>query len=288
MANPSETRRIIEKLIGDRETELMQHDLERMLSEELSKPAEVVDAQLVRELTELLEEDRPTGLDKQRGWERLQAGLPRSGRRRGAKIVRRIAASAAAVVAVCLVSFGTAKAFNWTFLLKLLTPMAETFGLYSVSYVDPGEKDGEEAVYAEGEYECIQRQYDALAEVPETLDGYRARPGELPERFTFQEGALYDDGTMAVLSLTYGTESGYVTLAVTVFRDEEDVFFYEFERTLNEPAEEIVAGRQVTRYRNHDDERLSVSWVDRNAHYSITGDMTDEEMEQTIRSWMDD
>ena len=54
MSNDMKNRTIIEHLKNDGTTELMPHELNEILDQELSKPAEEVDAQLVRDLLDLL------------------------------------------------------------------------------------------------------------------------------------------------------------------------------------------------------------------------------------------
>lgn len=280
-------RKLIERLNLDENVELMPHEINELLEQELSKPAEEVDARLVNDLLDLLNADAASENQKEACWKEIEKKV-RTKRCHGyAVVLRRIAAVAAAVVVLFFVSFETARAFRWTFLLKLLAPVAETFGIYSSNTFDSQQTAPDNAVLSEDDTGYTQTSYTRLADMPAEVDGYRTVPAWVPERFAFLQGSFYEDPEMVNISASYADEDDILSLNTWVFYNDDIIFNYYFERTLEEPATDTIEGIEVTYYHNLEDERLSASWIDGAAHYQVFGDVTVDELDRFIRSMLD-
>lgn len=284
MLNATDERRIIEHLKNDSETELMLNDLNGILEQELSKPEDEVDNQLVSEILELLETEEPSPEEKEECWEAIQHGMRKKRTIRYQSALRWMCAAAAALVVVFFVSFGTARAFNWSFLLKHLGPVAETFGLYSESGVNREAVDNH-GVYADEFADDKQLNYDSLEEMPAQLKGQNIIPGWVPERFMFVNGAIYEDENLASASLYYcGDGDTYLTLIFTFYKNDEDVTSYVYEvSTANEKSMK-VADQTMTYYFNDDGEIRAVSAIEENAHFYVGGSISEAELEQIAAS----
>ena len=57
----------------------------------------------------------------------------------------------------------------------------------------------------------------------------------------------------------------------------------DYEKTVDELRTENVGMKELTFYHTWDDETVSVSWVDRNAHYSLVGTLTEKELSEIIK-----
>ena len=75
MPNRSNPSDIINRLINDKDAELMPLELNRILEEELAKPEAEIDVQLVDALLKLLEEAEPSEVEKRRMWQSTGASL---------------------------------------------------------------------------------------------------------------------------------------------------------------------------------------------------------------------
>lgn len=132
-------RKIIERLTNDPALEMKRHELEDLLESEVNKPAEEIDAQLVSDLLDILQpEEVPSGVQME-VWKRINKQInPKP--RKTHRLLQRLVAAAAIIVLLFGLSLGAAKAFRWTFLLKLLQPVAESFGIY-MNYSDEQASD---------------------------------------------------------------------------------------------------------------------------------------------------
>jgi len=284
MLNATDERRILEHLKNDRKTELMPHDLNEILEQELSKPEEEIDSQLVREIMELLETKAPSSAEKEACWKAVQRETKRKRPIRCQTLLRWMCAAAAALVVVFLISFETARALNWTFLLKHLGPVAETFGLYSMSSLDQDSGENHDA-YTRETLDYKQLSYDSLEEMPAQMKGQNIIPGWIPERFQFVSGTIYEDESMESASLYFRSgEDDYLTLILTFYANDEDVTSYMYEITTADENNMEVANHTLTYYFNDDGEIRAVSAIEENAHFYIGGSISAEELEQIVAS----
>lgn len=287
MPNSYDQRKLIDRLVKDKDVELMPDEINSILEKELSKPADEVDMQLVKELLELLGEEEPNVADKEASWQIIQQERKPKKRFNCRKTINRVAAIAAAIVVVFFVSFESAKAFRWTFLLKLLAPVAETFGIYSTSIIESEEPAVQNALVIEDTgYEQIT--YDSIEQMPLDVGGYRIIPTWVPDRFTFIQGNIYEDPDVAYCTLSYQDNDDKLRINTYIYYNDDAAVGYVYERTLSEPSNEEVNGALVSFYYNNEDgEILSASWIDRAASYQVEGNITEEELGQIVRSMIE-
>lgn len=282
MLNATDERRIAEHLKNDRKTELMPYELNEILEQELSKPEAEVDGRLVREILELLETEAPSPKEKEKCWNAVRREVKNSSRRWAP--LRWVCSVAAGMVAVFFISFGAASALNWTFLLKHFGPIAETFGLYSMSNVDQEAAENQN-VYTDEPSEYKQLNYGSLTEMPAQLRGERIIPGWIPERFQFVTGAIYEDENMASASLYFGDAAGAkLTLILSFYQNDEDITSYVYEVSTANQNNIAAGGRTLTYYFNDDGEIRAVSAIEENAHFYIGGNISAEELNQIVAS----
>jgi len=274
---------IIERLGNEANMERAHY--ERMLELELAKPEEEMDVRLVEELLDALGAEEPAEGTKEIVWASIERKLHDEKKSRRNLLFRRIAACAAVFVVLSLATLGTARAFNWTFLLKMLAPVEETFGIHSANNPE-GEATVDPSIYTVEDTEFVQIQYALAEEFPDEWEGFRVEPVWMPERYSFIDGSLYDDGEVAVLSCAYMDGEDFFNMTTTFFSNEETVSSYEYERTLEIPYIDEIAGKPVTVYRNEDESRLSASWIDGNAHYFVVGNLTEDELIEVISGLM--
>lgn len=136
MSNVSNKYKIIERLRSEKDMELMWLEVSKILDEELSKPAEEIDIAFVDALMDLVEIEEPSKKELERGWSEIQKKVHMRKQRNWTNVLTRIVAVLIAVIVLFFLSFETAKAFRWPYLLKALAPVAETFSIYSTSNVD--------------------------------------------------------------------------------------------------------------------------------------------------------
>ncbi len=282
MRKATDERRIAEYLKSDSETELMPYDLNEMLEQELSKPETEVDGQLIREILELMETKDPSPKEKEECWNAVQSKVKKTVRRKSP--LRWTCGIAAGLVVLFLISFETARAFNWTFLLKYLDPVAQAFGLYSMSNVDQQAAENPHA-YTDEFTEYKQIDYHSLADMPAQLWGQSILPGWVPERFAFVNGTIYEDENMASASLYFGGEGDdTLSLILSFYKNEEDITSYVYEVSTADQNRMTVAGRALTYYFNDDGQIRAVSAIEEKAHFFIGGSISQEELDRIVAS----
>lgn len=281
MPNKMDVHKLITRLKEDRETELMQYDLEKMLECELAKPENEMDTVLIEEILASLE-DGPNASEKENIWKSIENNYQRRKCGRKLSVMRRIAACFLILIAVSALFIGSAYAFNWKSLLKFLKPLEESFGVYSANTVMSPEPVQTDTLFDDTDTGYEQKVFNSSSEMPDRWNNFRVMPVWMPERFSFLQGSVYDDGSIAVVSVTYMGENEFFNLTTNYFYGDENVSSYEYQKTPNDPTVEIIADCEVTYYMNSDTHRLSASWIDRNVHYSIFGDITEDEMRNII------
>lgn len=281
MPNEMDVRKIIARLAEDRETELTQYELNTLLEQELSKAESEIDTALVEEILKTLEES-PSAQEKSTAWQAIESKTQRKKGWMNLTTARRIVACLLVLITISALSVGSAYAFNWTFLLKLLKPLAESFGIYSANTPGQTESVQTDVLYDDEDTGYEQVFYDSIEKMPVEWNDFRVLPAWMPERFTFIQGSMYEDNSTAIFSATYMGEDDFFSLTTNFFYDDENVSAYEYQKTVTEPVLEIIANQEVTYYLNCDTKLLSASWIDQNVHYSIYGDITEEELRNII------
>lgn len=287
MPEQREMLEIVKRLHTDTELEMTRDDLERILDEELSKPENQLDTELIQEIVLLLE-DGATIQEQEAAWRDTAVKLQEQPQKKRKPSVAAWAARIAAVLVVALglmvLTYKTAEAFNWQMLLRLMRPFAETFMLYSgeqpVPTAAPVEAYGDSGKAAES------RDYTSLDEAPDMLLGYPVKPYGIPERFAYLQSSVYSDDLNTSVTHMYADDQGVCIFTVMILHDDGLMSGQAYERTVEDAAERYIAGCRVTFYFNSDDATMSASWVKENAQYSLFGMISEEELMTIVESTM--
>ena len=218
---------ILERLTNDASVEMMSDDLEQMLKDELAKPAEAIDGQLVDELLKALEPAEPDKAQAEKSWPRVLRALPRRRRStRGGHVFLRFAAAAVLCVVVLTATGQRAWAIPWTLIQSLIAPIAETFGI--VVNVQPTPAPDISSAYYADDIPSTQILYEALSDIPETQDGYPVRPDWLPDGFAFTNGSCFSDQGTQIYSMDFASVDAWLNFTVQFFASTECISSYEF------------------------------------------------------------
>lgn len=283
----SNDRKIIERLTNDSALEMKRYELEELLDTELNKPAEEIDAQMVTDLLNALQpEEVPSGL-QQKIWRRVKQQLhPKP--QKTHRLLKRLTAIAAIVVLLFGLTIGAARAFRWTFLLKLLQPVAETFGIYMNYPDDNDSRTDTEQIYTVSDDENATVLHNDLSEIPDTFEGYGIKPRWIPDGYVFAQATSFQDINLIKYAIDFQRGTDELNIIISVYPDPDEVISYWYERTAEEVVEKNIDSRMVTFYRNAEDTIQSVSWIDGNIHYAIVGNVTIDEIEKIVCSYLID
>ena len=283
MMNRNEQLAIAKRLRHLTELEMSRDDLEQLLQEELSNPE--TDTEFVQQLLEILE-DLPSPEQQHESWQKITKRLSGSRRQPILSGLARIAAIGVVLVAIMMATYGTARAFNWEFLLRLMKPFAETFLVYSGDTPEPTATPAANVVYGDTTSSTAQVNFATLADCPDDIAGYPAKPAWMPERFTYAMGSMYTDMQVTSVTHYFSSGAGDCIVDVSVVTEGNDINSYKFEQLPDENMSTNVAGYQIAFYRNTDSETLTASWVAENAHYFISGTVTTEEIFSILEDMM--
>jgi hypothetical protein len=286
MPNRSNSSEIAKRLINDKNAELMPLELNRILEEELAKPEVEIDVQLVDELLELLEEAEPSEVEKRRMWQGISDRLDKKEPDRRVRFSwRRVAVIVVAAILLLTMTLGVAQALRWTFLLKLLEPLAQTFGIVTTDQLT--ELDSIEGEVSVEDDETEQIVYDSFEAMPKTYKGHVVVPGWVPERYAFDHGSFFDNGWVEKFTISYHHADDWLSIDMILNRDEDAAVDYQYERALEEPVSIDIEGVEVLLYENSDEGSIYAAWVDNNVNYNLFGILTREELIQIITSMGD-
>jgi len=285
MMNRNEKMEIAKRLRHSKEMEMSRDDLEAMLESELSKPEAEMDTELVQQILELIEE-APSQEKQHDAWEKTSKRLKLRQWQPVVTGLTRFAAAIVILVAVLFATYGTAKALNWEFLLRWMKPFAETFMIYSGDDPAPTSAPSEITIFEDFDMEFTQQEFATLADCPDEIDGYPAKPVWMPERFTYLSGSMYSDIQLTSITYVFSTDMDNCVFDIVILKNENNTNTYQFEQLPAENMSTFVEGNQITFYRNSDEATLTASWMRENAHYSITGSVSEEEINKIIDSMM--
>jgi hypothetical protein len=266
--------------------------LNELLEEELSKPKDQIDMQLVEDILSELEPEQVSEDEINASWQRLEKKIDalHSGEAKTHPdgtatkkkpwfiVLRNIGLVAAAVVILFYVSIGTAKATRWTFLMKLLQPITETFGIKLGDDVEPMFEEEYSFALDDGEMKIV----NSADEIPLKYKGYSIKLSGVPERFSFLEGSFYPSEQMDTFNFAYLDGEDWLSYNVNIFKTESAGIKYEYETTLETDEKKHMGMIEVSFYHNGDDRIQSVSWINRDAHYSLIGNITVGELNEII------
>jgi hypothetical protein len=267
--------------------ELMPNELRQLLDAELAKPAEEMDTQLVSDLLDLLDIDVPSEVERLSDWKMIVQ--KQKSRRKTPRILRRVGIAAASVIVLFAVSFTSAKAFNWTFLLKFLLPVAQTFGIVSSDYVIDDKQVTE--YRSEDDVESQEVNFTSLDELPTEFALPVVSSNCIPDGYQFVQGTWYNNPDLERCSFLFSSEEQsdeqngdkWFTLDVMELATNSTVD-HEFERQLETPETINIDGVDVTLYYNSDDLYISVSWLIDHFSYNLYGTLTEEDLIHIISS----
>lgn len=283
MPNRSNSSEIAKRLINDKNAELMPLELNRILEEELAKPEAEIDVQLVDELLELVEEAEPSEVEKRRMWQGISDRLDKKEPdRRVVFSWRRVVVIVVAAILLLTMTLGVAQALRWTFLLKLLEPLTQTFGIVTTDQL--AESDSIEGEVSVEDDDTEQIVYDSLETMPKVLNGHVVIPGWVPERYVFEQGVVYNNGLFEKDNVMYRNIDEWLSIDVTLNQDQDAAVDYQYERAIDEPKSVDVNGAEVLIYENSRNGSIYAAWVKDNANYSLYGVLTEQELVQIIES----
>ena len=285
MMNRNEKMEIAKRLRHSKEMEMSRDDLESMLEAELSKPETEMDTELVQQILEMLEE--APSQERQRGaWQKTSKRLMLKQWQPVVSGLTRFAAAIVILVAVLLATYGTAKALNWEFLLRWMKPFAETFMIYSGDDPAPTSAPSEITIFKDFDMEFTQQEFATLADCPDKIDGYPAKPVWMPERFAYLQGSMYSDVHITSISHVFNGNNGYCVMDITIHEDENEANAYHFEQLPAEYVSTFATGYQISFYTNTDNATLTASWVAENTSYYLSGSVSKEEITAIVESMM--
>ena len=290
-AKPTEKKPVadtqgLEQFLNDPAGEVTEERLNKILQDELNKPESEMDMQLIHDVLEALEPETADAetieAGRQRLSNRLQAIPIQAKRKSVITYLRRAALVAAALVILFFATLGSARAMRWTFLLKLLEPIAQTFGIYGEDHVDESvhetpyqaQADDSETIY-----------YPTEEDVPITYEGYRIRLNWVPERYQYITGSLYAARDVKILNAYYQHEEETLSYTVQIFENDEAELSILHEKMPDEGSTRLIGTVSLTYYHNSEDDSLYVSWIDQDAHYFINGIISDSELEEILNGW---
>ena len=283
MSTFDENRSIHKSLQNDPEMEMTSIELRKLLDDEMAKPANEMDTQLISRLMEALDDSQPT-LDEQRAsWNAIARKIEAKQAERMRRVVRSIAAIAAALVLVFCVTSGSqrASAFRWSYLWQWLRPVAETFGIHTeVEYPEPTANLKGAELFSETSFRQIQ--YTNLDDMPTAYQGYTTIPRWVPERFSFEQASEYHDDNNDTFFVLYMSDVEWLNVTVIMFHGETQTLDQEYEKTSVEHETIYRHGLEIAVYYNAGDTTLSASWIDRDASYTIAGYLSDDELMKIV------
>lgn len=279
MTNRNENLEITKRLRLSSESEMSRDDLELMLEEELTKPEDEMDPELIQLILATLE-DTPSSKAQRESWKQIEQKL--SSKRQWLPAMNgltRIAAIGVILVAVMFATYGTAQAFNWEFLLRLMRPFAETFRLYSGDSPTATPVPDASHIYGDIVLDITQKEFTTLEECPSEIAGYPIKPVWMPEQFAYMQGSLYIDALLTTVTHTYSSDAGFCLVDITILDDSGSNNAFEYEHTnAANTVNAYVAGYKTTFYYNNEGILSSASCIVDTAHYSITGNVTKDEI----------
>ena len=285
MMNRNEKLEIAKRLRHSEEMEMSRDDLALILEAELSKPEAEMDTELVQQILELLEE-APSQAEQHEAWKKTHKRLKLKQWPPVVSGLTRIAAVGVILVAIMFATYGTAQALNWEFLLRWMKPFAETFMIYSGDKPEPTPEPMTSEVYSDVGRAFTQEEFATLADCPDKVEGYPAKPVWMPERFTYLQGSLYSDPLMTCITHVFRSDSGNCIIDISMLEDGNQSDTYQFEQLPAENVSMYVAGYQITFYNNTDNAMQSASLVAENTTYFITGPISEEEIISILESMM--
>jgi len=286
------------KHLGDEAKELSAYGdvtVDDLLNEALESTGCQVEADVLNEAVQIrlaqmnLDETPEEARERYMRW---QAHEKQAVKRPNRFLALRVAAAAiAGVLVLTISSYGVARAFDWRFIIRILQPFAETFGLServsdtAADNLDDLVKQSSEEMAQSLEQDVdafMEKRYDSLDEMPGIVSGYVGRPSWIPEGYSFSYGISYLDRNRAFLTTVYasGGKEFFVRLSVSLKENFSEDNLFEKDPESGETV--VINGHEIVLYSNMD--VRGAVWADHDANYLVSGTLTKEEIEKIIRS----
>jgi hypothetical protein len=97
------------------------------------------------------------------------------------------------------------------------------------------------------------------------------------------DGQFYRSGEINAFNTMYQLGNEWLSYNVNVFENENANGLQDYETTLEVVDRRYIGMIEVLFYRNDDLDTRYVSWVDRNAHYSLFGNLPMDELYTIIK-----
>ena len=285
---------LLQQFLNVPEREVDRKRLEQILDNEMNKPEDQIDLQLVDDILAALETEPVDKKEATASWDRFDRKIeeleekekthpPHIRKKKVLIFVGRIGAFAASLIILFFISFASARAMKWTFLLKYLNPIAQTFGI-SLDERKPEPPQSAYLILDNTSEEQIQ--FSSEADVPDMYKGYKIRLNHVPERFTFDSGYIFSNPYF-IKAVCFYKNAGekWLQYSVNIFLDDESGGQFDFEKTEDNAIAQYAGMKEITIYKNTDDGIVSSSWIDRNAYYGIYGSVTETEMNEILHAF---
>ena len=195
---------------------------------------------------------------------------------------RRVAVAVVAAILLLTMTLGVAQALRWTFLLKLLEPLAQTFGIVTTDQLTESDSiEGEVSVEGDDTEQIV---YDSFEAMPKTYKGHVVVPGWVPERYAFDHGTFFDNGWVEKHTVSYRYNDQSLSIDMILNRDEDAAVDYQYERAIDEPKTIDVEGIEALFYENSREGSIYAVWINDNVNYNLFGVVTREELIRIIGS----
>lgn len=274
MMSNQKKMKIMERLANDPILEMNDDDLEQLLEAELAKPADEIDSSLVEEILDALNAPAPTPEQSEASWQVIKEHFTRQAKARTTRTIKRFGAVAAVVIMIMFVSLRDAEAFRWTLIEKILKPVAETFGIVIDDQESIIPEENEPTLYSIEDAPSEYIEYNSLEDVPETAHGYPIRPNWIPEGFEFSSASQFIGPDSEIYSIDFFNQDAWFGFRAYIITSDSAIYSQEFERNLDIPIEMQIGNHIVTFYTNATDETQYAFWIHENAHYSLTGNLS--------------
>ena len=285
---------VLRALRSRTDLELSAAEMEQMLVDELARPAEEMDTELVSMLTELLE-DAVSDASQHHAWQRAARRL----QRRTAPVTQRVLRIAAVLIAaagLAGLTWHAAEAINDRFLLREEIPGTSTFVVMSnpdaatpTADVPPANIDpqliGSYTVVTGDDYS--RAIYDSLADCPQTLYGYPVVPAWVPDGYEHVSSVYYEDWALATVNHHFMRNGESLVFDVTIYTHPNIVVYSETQMANDLGYETYSAGVPVFYYWYGKQAIPCANYFHGRAEYNICGPITHEEMRVIIEATMD-
>ncbi len=125
--------------------------------------------------------------------------------------------------------------------------------------------------------------FSTLAEAVADMEDARA-PTWIPARFSIKDIAIQEAPAYKVATAVYMADGSKLLVRISRYLEAEDIPYFNFEKNDDEKQTEVAKGG-IVYYYTENGETFRVTWKDENCLYSISGEVTREEMDRIVNSF---